>query len=59
MAMKYYDTDSFTKYIGKLTAEEKERRIDLLLESKQSKTSLIKDIKSMEKKILRERGEIK
>lgn len=59
MAMQYYDTDSFTKYIGKLTAEEKEHRIDLLLESKQSKTSLIKDIKSMEKKILRERGEIK
>lgn len=59
MAMECYDTPEYIKFTGKLTVQEKERRIDLLLSQKQSKTSLIKDIKSMEKIILKSRGDIK
>ena len=59
VAMEYYDTPECTKFLGVLTEQEKERRINLLLAQKQSKTSLIKDIKSMERKILKARGDIK
>ena len=58
MAMEYYDTSEYTHWFGKLTAAEKEERINLLLSQRTSKTSLIKDIKSMEKKILKSRGDI-
>lgn len=59
VAMEYYDTPECTKFLGALSEQEKERRINLLLAQKQSKTSLIKDIKAMEKKILKARGDIK
>jgi len=60
-AMVYYDTPEYIVNVlgGKpLTAQEKEFRINSLLSGKQSKTSLIKDIKAMEKKILKSRGDI-
>ncbi len=59
VAFEYYSTPEYTKHSGSLSISEKEKRIHLLLSQKLSKTSLIKDIKSMEKKILRSRGEIK
>lgn len=59
MAMEYYDMPECTKWFGKMTSEEKEQRIELLLSQKTSKTALIKDIKSMERKILKYRGDIK
>lgn len=55
----YCDTPEYQKWFGVLTKEEREHRIDALLAGKQSRTSLIKDIKSMEKQILRYWGEIK
>lgn len=60
MAMEYYDTPEYLKIVNrtKLTNAEKEKMVDLLLQGKQSKTNLIKDIKSMEKKILKSRGDI-
>ena len=59
MAMEYYDMPECTKWFGKMTSKEKEQRIELLLSQKTSKTALIKDIKSMERKILKYRGDIK
>lgn len=59
VAMEYYDIPEFTRFTGKLSPEEKERRIDALLAGKQSKTALLKDIRSMEKRILKSRGDIK
>ena len=59
MAMEYYDMPECTKWFGKMTSKEKEQRIELLLSQKTSKTALIRDIKSMERKILKYRGDIK
>lgn len=59
LAMEYYDIPEFTRLTGKMSPEEKERRIDALLSGKQSKTALLKDIRSMEKRILKSRGDIK
>lgn len=59
MAVEYYDMPEYTKWFGKMTSKEKEQRIELLLSQKTSKTALIKDIKSMERKILKYRGDIK
>lgn len=61
VAVEYYDTADYLKYSNngsKLTINEKIYRINLLLQNKNSKNSLIKDIKSMEKKILKSRGDI-
>ncbi len=60
VAMEYFDTEQAIKWNGKLTEEEKIVRINaLMLDRHDSKTSLIKEIKAMEKAILRDRGEIK
>lgn len=61
VAMEYYDMPEFYSKFQKepFSAVQKESMINALLQGKQSKTNLIKDIKSMEKKILKSRGEIK
>jgi len=50
LAIEYYMTEEYQKICGKITREEAARRIDML-QVGATRTNLIKDIKSMSRKL--------